>query len=94
MAAIKKLCTKISGKFDAEVFLHKLEAMAKENITDHWAFKMPGAMFGGSIVCLFLLLCCWRVCCWSGPASSTYTAPSALPVQPTIFNMTVDPIRR
>ena len=94
MAAIKKLCTKISGKFDTEVFLHELEAMAKENITDHWTFKMPGAMFGGSIVCLFLLLCCWRVCCWSGPASSTYTAPSALPVQPTIFNMTVDPIIR
>jgi len=30
MAAIEKLCTKISSKFDTEVLLHELKTMAKE----------------------------------------------------------------
>jgi hypothetical protein len=90
---IKKLRTKITGKFNAEVLLHELETMAKENTIDPWMFMMPGAMIGGSIVCLFLLFCCCRACCQSGPASTSYPEPSALPAQPTIFNMTVNPIR-
>jgi hypothetical protein len=92
-AAIEKLRTKISGKFDTEVLPHELKSKAKENATDHWTFTMPGAMIGGTMVCLFLLFCCWRVRCRPGPTSPTYPAPSALPAQPTIFNMTVNPIR-
>jgi hypothetical protein len=95
--AIEKLWTKISGKFNPEVLLHELETMAKENTTDHWTFTTPGAKIRGSIVCLFLLFCCWRACCQSGPApltSLTYLTPSALPGQPTILKMMVDPIRR
>ncbi len=53
MAAIKKLRTKISGKFNAEVILHELKTMAKENTTDHWTFITPGAMIRGSIMCPF-----------------------------------------
>ncbi len=93
-AAIEKLRTKISGKFDTEVLLHELETMAKENTIDHWTFMTSNAMTGVSIMCLFILFCCWRVCCWSRPASATNAAHSAPPPQPTILNMTVDPIRR
>jgi hypothetical protein len=93
MAAIKKLPTKISGKFDAEVLLHRLETMAKDNVTNHWNFTTLGAMIGGAIVCLFLLFCSWRVCCHSGPATRD-PAPLARPTQPTIFNMMVDPNRQ
>jgi hypothetical protein len=95
--AIDKLCTKISGKFDAEVLLHKLETMtkvAKEAPVNHWIFTTPGAMFGGSLVCLFILFCCWKACRNSGPALTPGPYLSAPPAQPTIFNMTVDPIRR
>jgi hypothetical protein len=95
--AIDKLCTKISGKFDAEILLQKLETMtkeAKENPISDWTFTTPGAMISGAIICLFLLFCCWRMCCSSGSALTPNPAPSAPPAQPTIFNMTVDPIRR
>jgi hypothetical protein len=67
--AIDKLCTKISGKFDAKILLHKLETMtkeAKEIPVNHWTFTTPGAMIGGAIVYLFILFCCWRVCRSSG----------------------------
>ncbi len=63
--AIDKLCTRISGKFDAEILLHKLETMTKEikkSPVNHRTFTTPGAMIGGAIVCLFLLFCCWRAC--------------------------------
>jgi diacylglycerol kinase len=43
-SAIEKLCTKISGKFDAEILLHELETMAKEakeNSANHWTFTTP-----------------------------------------------------
>jgi hypothetical protein len=43
-AAIEKLCTKNSGKFYAEVLLHDLKTMVKENTTDHWTFT---TMIGG-----------------------------------------------
>jgi hypothetical protein len=62
--AIDKLRAKISGKFDAEVLLHKLETMtkeakemAKEVPVNHWIFTTPGAMIGGTLVCLFTLFC-------------------------------------
>jgi hypothetical protein len=99
--AIDKLRTKISGKFDSEVLLHKLETMskeakelAKEAPVNHCIFTTPGAMIGGTLVCLFLLFCCWRVCRSSGPAATPAPYPSAPPAPPTVFNMTVDPIRR
>jgi hypothetical protein len=96
-AAINKLRSKISGKFDAKILLHELKAMtkeAKENPVNHWTFITPGAMISKAIVCLFILFCCWRMCCSSGPVPTQYPAPSAPPAQPTIFNMTVDLIRR
>jgi hypothetical protein len=96
-AAINKLRSKISGKFDAEILLHELETMtkeAKENPINHWTFTTPGAMISGTIICLFILFCCWRMCHSSGPVLKQYPAPSAPPAQPRIFNMTVDPIRR
>jgi hypothetical protein len=95
-AAIDKLRTKISRKFDAEVLLHELETLtkdAKENPVSQWTFTTTGAMIGAAIVCLFLLFCCWRMCPSSGPMLPAYRAPSAPPAQPTIFNMTVDPIQ-
>jgi len=92
--AIQKLRTKISGKFNEEIVLHKLETMAKENTTSHWTFTTPEAMIEGAIMCLLLLFCCWRICPSSGPTSVTYPAPSTPPAPPTIFNMTVNPIQR
>ncbi len=98
--AIAKLWTKISGKFDAEVLLHELETMtkeakelAKEVPFNHWIFTSPGAMIGATLVCLFILFCCWRLCRNSTPALPT-PYPMAPPAPPTVFNMTVDPIRR
>jgi hypothetical protein len=88
-SAISKLCTKISSKFDAEILLHELETMtkeAKENPVTHWTLTTPGAMIGGAIICLFILF--WRMCRSSGTTQPTGLYP------PTIFNMTVDPIRR
>jgi hypothetical protein len=100
-AAIDKLRSKISCKFDAEVLLHKLETMtkeakelAKEVPFNHWIFTSPGAMIGATLVCIFLLFCCWRLCRTNGPATPPAPYPSALPVPPTIFNMPVKLIRR
>jgi hypothetical protein len=100
-AAIDKLREKISGKFDAEVILHELETMtkeakdlAKEAPFNHWIFTSPGAMIGATLVCLFLLLRCWRVCQNNSPAAAPAPYPSAPPAPPTVFNMTLDPICR
>jgi hypothetical protein len=82
--AINKLRTKISGKFDPEILLNKLETMtkeAKENPVSHWTFTTPGAMIGGAIISLFLLFLCWRMCRSSGSAPTSYPAPSAPPAQ-------------
>ena len=99
-AAIAKLRTKISGKFDAEVLLHELETMtkeakelAKEVPFNHWIFTSPGAMIGATLVCLFILFCCWRHCRSNTTAPPT-PYPTAPLAPPTIFNMTVDPVRR
>jgi hypothetical protein len=99
-AAIAKLRTKISGKFDAEVLLHELETMtkeakelAKEVPFNHWIFTSPGAMIGATLVCLFILFCCWRLC-RSNTSAPPIPYPTAPPAPPTVFNMTVDPIRR
>jgi hypothetical protein len=61
-AAIDKLRTEISGKFDAEVLLHELETMtkeakelAKEAPFNHWIFTSPRAMIGATLLCLFFL---------------------------------------
>ena len=98
--AIAKLRTKISGKFDAEVLLHELETMtkeakelAKEVPFNHWIFTSPGAMIGATLVCLFILFCCWRLC-RSNTSAPPIPYPTAPPAPPTVFNMTVDPIRR
>jgi hypothetical protein len=98
--AIAKLQTKISGKFDAEVLLHELETMtkeakelAKEVPFNHWIFTSPGTMIGATLVCLFILFCCWRLC-RSNNTAAPVLYPTAPPAPPTVFNMTVDPIRR
>jgi hypothetical protein len=95
--AIDKLCTKISGKFDAKILLHELETMtkvAKEIPVNHWTFSTPGAMISRAIICLFILFCCWRVCSSSGSTPTPCPYPSAPLAPPTVFNMTVNPIRR
>jgi len=49
--AFNKLRTKISGKFDAEILLYKLETMtkeAKENPVSHWTFTTQGLSFAFS----------------------------------------------
>ena len=73
-SAIAKLRTRISGKFDAEVLLNELATMskeakelAKEVPFNHWIFTSPGAMIGATLVCLFILFCCWRLC-WNNNA--------------------------
>jgi hypothetical protein len=98
-SAIAKLRTRISGKFDAEVLLNELATMskeakelAKEVPFNHWIFTSPGAMIGATLVCLFILFCCWRLCRNNNAQPAPYpTAPMA---PPTVYNMTVDPIRR
>jgi hypothetical protein len=98
-SAIAKLRTRISGKFDAEVLLNELATMskeakelAKEVPFNHWIFTSPGAMIGATLVCLFILFCCWRLCRNNNVQPAPYpTAPMA---PPTVYNMTVDPIRR
>jgi hypothetical protein len=95
--AIGRLCTKISGKFDAEILINELEMMIKEakaNTFDHWKFTTPRAMIGGTIISLLLLFCCWRMCQSSGNNQNQYPAPSAPPAPTLVFNRTVEPIRQ
>jgi hypothetical protein len=99
--AIAKLRNKISGKFDAEVLLHELETMTKEAKElakvvpfNHWIFTSPGAMIGATLVCRFILFCCWRICRSNNAATTPVPYPTAPPAPPTVFNMTVDPIPR
>jgi hypothetical protein len=97
-SAIDRLRTKITGRFDADVLIQELETMTKgaktlaqESILSHWIFTSPGAIIGGTILCLAILFCCWRACTRRDQALLPYPpAPSA----PTVFNMTVDPIGR
>jgi hypothetical protein len=100
-SAIAQLRTRISGRFDAEVLLNELATMtkeakelAKEAPFNHWIFTSPGAMIGATLVCLFLLFCCWRLCRNHNAQPAPY--PTAPPAPPTsmVYNMTVDPIRR
>jgi hypothetical protein len=96
-AAIDRLCTKISGKFDAEILINELETMTKEakaNPVSHWTFTTLGAMKGGSVISLLLLFCCWRMCRNSGNNATLYPATSAPPAPTLVFNRSVDPIRR
>jgi len=62
LPAIDKLRSKMSGKLDTEVLLHKLETMtkeakelAKEVPFNHWIFTSPRAMISATLVCIFLL---------------------------------------
>jgi hypothetical protein len=97
ISAIERLRTKITGRFDADVLIQELETMSKEartvaqeGILSHWIFTSNGAMIGGTILCLALLFCCWK-------AYTRNQAPLPYPPAlsaPTVFNMTVDPIRR
>ena len=96
ISAIDRLRNKISGRLDADVLIHELEtmtkeakALAQESILNHWIFTSPGAMIGGTILCLAILFCYWRTCTQKDQAPYP-PAPSA----PTVFNMMVDPIRR
>ena len=99
-SAIAKLRTRLSGKFDAEVLLNELATMskeakeqAKEVPFNHWIFTSPGAMIGATLVCLFILFCSWRLC-----RNNNNAQPAPYPTAPmapmTVYNMTVDPIRR
>jgi hypothetical protein len=97
ISAIDHLRTKIAGRFDADVLIQELETMSKEaktvaqeGILSHWIFTSPGAMIGGTILCLAILFCCWKACTRNQAPLLYPPAPSA----PTVFNMTVDPIRR
>jgi hypothetical protein len=99
-SAIAKLRTRISGKFDAEVLLNELATMskeakelAKEVPFNHWIFTSPGAMIGATLACLFILFCCWRLCRNNNNAQPA-PYPTAPMAPPTVYNMTVDPIRR
>jgi hypothetical protein len=96
--AIKRLRTKIASRFDADVLIQELEtmtkeakALAQESILSHWIFTSPIAMIGGTIFCMAILFCCWRICIRKDQAPLPY--PS-VPSAPTVFNMRVDPIRR
>ncbi len=69
ISAIDRLQTKIAGRFDADVLIQELETMTKgaktlaqESILSRWIFTSPGAMIGGTILCLAILFCCWRAC--------------------------------
>jgi hypothetical protein len=98
ISAIERLWTNIASRFDADVLIQELETMTKEakaqaqeSILSHWIFTSPGAMIGGTILCLAILFCCWRSCTRNNQSPLPY--PPA-PLAPTVFNMTVDPIRR
>ena len=100
-SAIAQLRTRISGRFDAEVLLHELATMtkeaqelAKEAPFNHWIFTSPGAMIGATLVSLFILFCCWRVCRNNNNNAQPAPYPTAPMAPPTVYNMTVDPIRR
>jgi hypothetical protein len=97
ISAIERLRTKIAGKFDADVLIQELETMTKEarttaqeGILSHWIFTSPGAMIGGTILCLAILFYCWKAC---NRGQTPLPYPPA-PTAPTVFKMTVDPIRR
>ena len=97
ISAIEHLRTKIAGKFDADVLIQELETMTKEarttaqeGILSHWIFTSPGAMIGGTILCLAILFYCWKAC---NRGQTPLPYPPA-PTAPTVFKMTVDPIRR
>jgi hypothetical protein len=99
--AIAKLQNKISGKFDTEVLLHELETMtkegkelAKEVLFNHWIFTSPRTMIGATLVCMFILFCCWRICKSNNAATPPVSYTTAPPAPPTVFNMTVNPICR
>jgi hypothetical protein len=69
ISAIERLRTKIAGRFDVDVLIQELETMSKEaktvaqkGILSHWIFTSPGAMIGGTILCLAILFCCWKAC--------------------------------
>jgi hypothetical protein len=57
---------------ESEVVIQELEMMSKEartvaqeGILSHWIFTSPGAMIGGTILCLAILFCCWKACAWN-----------------------------
>jgi hypothetical protein len=91
-AAIQKLCTQISGKFDADILLCELNYLAKEVNPDHWTFTLPGGMITGAMIIFLIVLCCWMRCSQESQLTN-YPTPSALPA-PLILNQHLDPINR
>jgi hypothetical protein len=91
-ATIEKLQTQITGKFDADVLLCKLETLAKDFTPEHWTFTSPGVMIARAMIIFHIGLCCWKKCCQVDQMPA-YPAPSALPA-PLFFNRTRDLICR
>jgi hypothetical protein len=76
--AIKKIWTKISGKFDAIMLLSELNTFIKETPLEHWMFTSPGIMIAGALIFLRIRLCCCKKCCQPNPATQP-PVPSAPP---------------
>jgi hypothetical protein len=91
-AAIEKLQTQISGKFNADILLWELNTLAKEVTPEQWTFTSPGVMIAGAMILLLIGLCCWKKCC-QGSQTTSYPMPLALPA-PLVFNQHFEPICR
>jgi hypothetical protein len=91
-AAIEKLQTQISRKFDSDILLKELNTLTKEVTTEHWTFASLGVMVARAMIIFFIGLCCWTKCCQGDPTPA-YPAPSPPPA-PLVFNMAHDPICR
>ncbi len=61
---------------------------AKKVPFNHWIFTSPGAMIEATLVCLFILFCCWRICKGNNTATPPIPYSTAPPAPPTVFNLT------
>ncbi len=91
---IRKLCTQISGKFNADKLLKELALLKNMATPEHWTFTSPGVMIARAMIIFLIGLCCWKKWCLSQNVSQpmAYYAPSAPPA-PMVFSMNKEPIR-
>jgi hypothetical protein len=94
-AAIKDLCTKISGEFNTHELFKQIATLKDLLASGHWLFTSPGTMIVITILVVLVTFSTWKTCCvsqtqaLSTAVSSTVNKSLSSPPPLLVFNRTI-----